>query len=69
MSARAPVQRMHGMGDEPLASTGDIALQPPRLREPLAADPDRSQPRERVSPDPLQATDRYRLVMPFQPRL
>lgn len=66
MSAQSSVQRTHGMGEE-LATASDVAVQAQGKRE--ASPPGERDPHERVSPDPLQGTDRYRLVMPFNLRL
>ena len=55
------------MGEE-LATAGDVVVQAQGKRE--ASPPgERDQHEQRVSPDPLQGTDRYRLVMPFHLRL
>lgn len=66
MSARTAVQRTHGMGEE-LATASEVAMQAPDKRDAPAGERDQHEPR--VSPDPLQGTDRYRLVMPFNLRL
>ena len=66
MSARTAVQSSHGMGEDALASASTNAMQTQGKRDQL---PSRDEPEPRVSPDPMQGTDRYRLVMPFHLRL
>lgn len=68
MSARRSVQPSHGIGEDALASASVTTMQTQGKRdEPPSGE--RDEPEARVSPDPMQGTDRYRLVMPFNMRL
>ena len=69
MSARSQVQRPHGMGEEVATVLGaDGPTQ--RARDSVDDQlPARDPHAARVSPDPMQGTDRYRLVMPYTQRL
>jgi hypothetical protein len=71
MSARRSVQSSHGMGEDPLAAASATSMQTQGKRDesPAGGRDERDAPEPRVSPDPMQGTDRYRLVMPFNLRL
>ncbi|GAB4143736.1 MAG: hypothetical protein Fur0037_11420 [Planctomycetota bacterium] len=68
MSARSSVQTQRGTGEGAAAPAAAVALEPER-REPKVRAERRPDPENHFSPDPLRATDRYRLAMPFQDRL
>lgn len=69
MAARTSTQRMHGIAEESQASTGATAAVQAKGKQQPSPPQQASPDQERVSPDPLRGTDRYRLVMPFHLRL
>jgi hypothetical protein len=68
MPARRSVQPSHGIGEDALAASSATTMQTQGKRDESPA-AQRDEHEDRVSPDPMQCTDRYRLVMPFNLRL